>query len=135
MTDNDPNSKPATSQRPESDREDQLDWMDTDNVAMETNGKPRKISKPDGDVTTSVAMETNRKHQKKPDGDVTTSIAMETNGKHQKKPDGDVTTSVAMEKGIPVSPSKIAPVSPNTCLLYTSPSPRDRQKSRMPSSA
>ena len=24
---------------------------------------------------------------------------------------------------------------PNTCLLYTSPSPRDRQKSRMPSSA
>src|SRR5678810_702981 len=26
-------------------------------------------------------------------------------------------------------------VAPNTCLLYTSPSPRDRQKSRMPSSA
>ena len=26
-------------------------------------------------------------------------------------------------------------VSPKTCLLYTSPSPRDRQKSRMPSSA
>ena len=25
--------------------------------------------------------------------------------------------------------------SPQTCLLYTSPSPRDRQKSRMPSSA
>ena len=25
--------------------------------------------------------------------------------------------------------------SPTTCLLYTSPSPRDRQKSRMPSSA
>ena len=24
---------------------------------------------------------------------------------------------------------------PQTCLLYTSPSPRDRQKSRMPSSA
>ena len=24
---------------------------------------------------------------------------------------------------------------PNGCLLYTSPSPRDRQKSRMPSSA
>ena len=24
---------------------------------------------------------------------------------------------------------------PTTCLLYTSPSPRDRQKSRMPSSA
>ena len=27
------------------------------------------------------------------------------------------------------------PTEPNTCLLYTSPSPRDRQKSRMPSSA
>ena len=26
-------------------------------------------------------------------------------------------------------------VTTNTCLLYTSPSPRDRQKSRMPSSA
>ena len=26
-------------------------------------------------------------------------------------------------------------ITPNTCLLYTSPSPRDRQKSRMPSSA
>ena len=26
-------------------------------------------------------------------------------------------------------------VLPNSCLLYTSPSPRDRQKSRMPSSA
>ena len=28
-----------------------------------------------------------------------------------------------------------SPNTPNTCLLYTSPSPRDRQKSRMPSSA
>ena len=27
------------------------------------------------------------------------------------------------------------PTSPNTCLLYTSPSPRDRTRSRMPSSA
>ena len=26
-------------------------------------------------------------------------------------------------------------IDPGTCLLYTSPSPRDRQKSRMPSSA
>ena len=32
---------------------------------------------------------------------------------------------------------KIMKINPgfNTCLLYTSPSPRDRQKSRMPSSA
>ena len=27
------------------------------------------------------------------------------------------------------------PITVNSCLLYTSPSPRDRQKSRMPSSA
>ena len=32
--------------------------------------------------------------------------------------------------GLPVEP-----IEPGTCLLYTSPSPRDRQKSRMPSSA
>ena len=32
-------------------------------------------------------------------------------------------------KGVTINPSA------NTCLLYTSPSPRDRQKSRMPSSA
>ena len=30
---------------------------------------------------------------------------------------------------------KLKPRSSNACLLYTSPSPRDRQKSRMPSSA
>ena len=29
----------------------------------------------------------------------------------------------------------IGPNTPNTCLLYTSPSPRDRTRSRMPSSA
>ena len=48
--------------------------------------------------------------------------------------------------GIPVSPRNIFPsniqglptwyeVRISHCLLYTSPSPRDRQKSRMPSSA
>ena len=31
--------------------------------------------------------------------------------------------------------SMVSEISPITCLLYTSPSPRDRQKSRMPSSA
>ena len=35
-----------------------------------------------------------------------------------------------------IQPPVAAPqVGPRTCLLYTSPSPRDRQKSRMPSSA
>ena len=32
-------------------------------------------------------------------------------------------------------PEKQAPTTSLGCLLYTSPSPRDRQKSRMPSSA
>ena len=35
----------------------------------------------------------------------------------------------------PVKDSKLTPRITETCLLYTSPSPRDRQKSRMPSSA
>ena len=36
---------------------------------------------------------------------------------------------------VTLNPKKSNPNTPNTCLLYTSPSPRDRQKSRMPSSA
>ena len=39
----------------------------------------------------------------------------------------EVKTTTAREKYIEILG--------NTCLLYTSPSPRDRQKSRMPSSA
>ena len=45
------------------------------------------------------------------------------------------------EQGYVISvPNKIFPLAVNrnllkSCLLYTSPSPRDRQKSRMPSSA
>ena len=35
----------------------------------------------------------------------------------------------------PALATKWKATDPNTCLLYTSPSPRDRQKSRMPSSA
>ena len=37
--------------------------------------------------------------------------------------------------GITIDGDDIAPNTPNTCLLYTSPSPRDRTRSRMPSSA
>ena len=33
------------------------------------------------------------------------------------------------------SPVSVRHAKPDACLLYTSPSPRDRQKSRMPSSA
>ena len=50
----------------------------------------------------------------------------------------NVIINAAWENGI--KPHKIAKMSgigcsSKTCLLYTSPSPRDRQKSRMPSSA
>ena len=44
--------------------------------------------------------------------------------------------SITSSSSINMLPSMTPPTSPNTpCLLYTSPSPRDRQKSRMPSSA
>ena len=43
---------------------------------------------------------------------------------------------VIAENSINVAQQKLGvPDEPGTCLLYTSPSPRDRQKSRMPSSA
>ena len=38
-----------------------------------------------------------------------------------------------LRTGEALTPPAVAPI--KTCLLYTSPSPRDRQKSRMPSSA
>ena len=43
-----------------------------------------------------------------------------------------------MDKDIPwdsFDPTLLSDEQAQTCLLYTSPSPRDRQKSRMPSSA
>ena len=42
-------------------------------------------------------------------------------------------TDFAVEKATELGASSIQPV--GTCLLYTSPSPRDRTRSRMPSSA
>ena len=38
-------------------------------------------------------------------------------------------------KALGLRKGEVEGVSIDTCLLYTSPSPRDRQKSRMPSSA
>ena len=42
----------------------------------------------------------------------------------------DLATQITAQTAIPVVAG-----GPGGCLLYTSPSPRDRQKSRMPSSA
>ena len=53
------------------------------------------------------------------------------------KPDGYYTAKGEKLKGAELSPEHIAEWNGTAapCLLYTSPSPRDRQKSRMPSSA
>ena len=45
-----------------------------------------------------------------------------------RKPENDW-ASIILENGVEIG------IRNNSCLLYTSPSPRDRQKSRMPSSA
>src|SRR5678809_669207 len=45
----------------------------------------------------------------------------------------DATAQMALLQFMTCGRDKVAV--PSTCLLYTSPSPRDRQKSRMPSSA
>ena len=42
---------------------------------------------------------------------------------------------LAVKQGLTLAKGPIDLVRGGTCLLYTSPSPRDRQKSRMPSSA
>ena len=48
----------------------------------------------------------------------------------------DITSTVTQNKvGDFMDNNHITYTSPSLCLLYTSPSPRDRQKSRMPSSA
>ncbi|CAB5703348.1 Uncharacterised protein [Providencia rettgeri] len=47
----------------------------------------------------------------------------------------DITKINKTQLSLPASKFNSIPKVINTCLLYTSPSPRDRQKSRMPSSA
>ena len=64
------------------------------------------------------------------DGQKLINLDIETAGKEQRK--GNIYKGVVTK----VEPSLEACfVDYGTCLLYTSPSPRDRQKSRMPSSA
>ena len=52
--------------------------------------------------------------------------------------DGDEVINVVLREGVGVGVSAsdgVVITQPLNCLLYTSPSPRDRQKYRMPSSA
>ena len=44
-------------------------------------------------------------------------------------------TAAAVALMVETPPPVVVPYDPETCLLYTSPSPRDRTRSRMPSSA
>ena len=49
---------------------------------------------------------------------------------------GDVVRAEVAARGLDESPENVGSTALSMrCLLYTSPSPRDRQKSRMPSSA
>ena len=56
--------------------------------------------------------------------------AVVSNGFLQRLPEAGFTLFLRLRLRFQYDPN-----TPNTCLLYTSPSPRDRQKSRMPSSA
>ena len=49
--------------------------------------------------------------------------------------DGDVVDVVNRIEVESADSGRVTVTNTGTCLLYTSPSPRDRQKSRMPSSA
>ena len=51
------------------------------------------------------------------------------------RPNGDIEEGWVYFKGDPVDNEKRVKQGWNTCLLYTSPSPRDGLLSRMPSSA
>ena len=48
---------------------------------------------------------------------------------------GGISTTSDYRVGIITASKFVGPIEGVVCLLYTSPSPRDRQKSRMPSSA
>ena len=63
----------------------------------------------------------------RPPGDDTTAETV--------RPPGDEATPEPEPAGEALPPDTTRSFVRNTCLLYTSPSPRDRQKSRMPSSA
>ena len=65
---------------------------------------------------------------------VTTGAIIHGNATHQLDFNKSIESPVALQLG-GSNPDELAKCSEIACLLYTSPSPRDRQKSRMPSSA
>ena len=53
----------------------------------------------------------------------------------EKEEDVEPSQTIENKTNRPAEGSSDEAIKENSCLLYTSPSPRDRQKSRMPSSA
>ena len=83
-----------------------------------------------GDVVKAVVVRT-AKERRRPDGSY---IRFDENAAVILKPDGDPRgTRIFGPVGRELRDKKFMKII--SCLLYTSPSPRDRQKSRMPSSA
>ena len=114
----------------------------TEGTKSPTISKPKTVSKPKAVTTKPVRKKTNPKTvktgtAKKPAAKKTVtkkpavkkSVAKKTTTKKATPK----TVGVPKKRGRPKG-SKNKPKT-NNCLLYTSPSPRDRQKSRMPSSA
>ena len=66
--------------------------------------------------------------------DTDNEIALSANSALLMGPDGDASYVEPASSAFDAQQSFISEL-PNTCLLYTSPSPRDRTRSRMPSSA
>ena len=54
---------------------------------------------------------------------------------HLDFPDFDADRAALLQRSRALGVERQVVLDPQRCLLYTSPSPRDRQKSRMPSSA
>ena len=92
-----------------------------------------KLAKETGDSSLYYKIVARLKDRRAPEAFCVTSL-------YPKKPEAEVAELVAdffcsiSEKFTPITDSDLPPHQ-NCCLLYTSPSPRDRQKSRMPSSA
>ena len=82
-----------------------FDAPDMDSMTISVNGKELADDQWKGELSAGITLE---KEHRSPDGD------------------GHTMTLTVGTKG---------PIGLKPCLLYTSPSPRDREKSRMPSSA
>ena len=70
-----------------------------------------------------------------PQMDMPNETMSQMSGEGDMAPKKGMNSDENMNPGLVMSEDKQMAAMPSICLLYTSPSPRDRQKSRMPSSA